>query len=120
MFLSYTPFQACPSFSCVTASNQHTCTPFHRYGTIRDNCELSDESTHTILRLNNPSHFETDGGADFYERGSGSGSSCLDGKTRNGAAGCPGGLASTGMTLDGSLVAGMKMDGTLETGLVWF
>ena len=61
--------------------------PFHRYDTVRDNCELSDESTHTILRLNNPSHFETDGSADYYERGAGSGSACLDGKTKSGAGG---------------------------------
>ncbi|XP_045116291.1 uncharacterized protein LOC123507463 isoform X2 [Portunus trituberculatus] len=57
----------------------YTCRSFNfRYDTVRDNCELSDESTHTILRLNNPSHFETDGSADYYERGIGSGSACLD------------------------------------------
>ncbi|KAK8381304.1 hypothetical protein O3P69_018411 [Scylla paramamosain] len=57
----------------------YTCRSFNfRYDTVRDNCELSDESTHTILRLNNPSHFETDGSADYYERGGGSGTACLD------------------------------------------
>ncbi|XP_069956187.1 uncharacterized protein nompA isoform X6 [Cherax quadricarinatus] len=58
-----------------------TCRSFnYRYDTTsRDNCELSDESTQTILRLNNPSHFETDGNADYYERGSaGRDSDCLD------------------------------------------
>lgn len=53
-----------------------------RYGTTHDNCELSDESTHTFLRLNNPSHFETDGTSDYYERGGGRDmdDSCLEGK----------------------------------------
>ncbi|XP_042206493.1 uncharacterized protein LOC121855510 isoform X8 [Homarus americanus] len=50
----------------------YTCRSFnYRYSNTRDNCELSDENTHTILRLNNPSHFETDGSTDYYERGSG-------------------------------------------------
>ncbi|XP_050710597.1 uncharacterized protein LOC126995233 isoform X7 [Eriocheir sinensis] len=58
----------------------YTCLSFnYRYGTTRDNCELSDESTYTILRLNNPSHFETEGSSDYYERGAGGdGSRCLD------------------------------------------
>ncbi|XP_042206468.1 uncharacterized protein LOC121855510 isoform X5 [Homarus americanus] len=60
----------------------YTCRSFnYRYSNTRDNCELSDENTHTILRLNNPSHFETDGSTDYYERGSGGrDSDCHEGK----------------------------------------
>lgn len=63
--------------ACLS-ERSYTCRSFnYRYASYRDNCELSDESTHTILRLNNPSNFETDGNTDYYERGGeGRGADC--------------------------------------------
>ncbi|KAK7021312.1 hypothetical protein SK128_018992 [Halocaridina rubra] len=57
----------------------YTCRSFnYRYGSTRDNCELSDEDTHTILRLSNPSHFETDGSNDYFEHGDNSRTDCQE------------------------------------------
>lgn len=57
----------------------YTCRSFnYRYGGTRDNCELSDEDTHTFLHLTNPSHFETDSTSDYYEHVGNQGSDCHD------------------------------------------
>ncbi|XP_066983890.1 uncharacterized protein [Macrobrachium rosenbergii] len=46
----------------------YSCRSFnYRYGSGRENCELSDEDTHTYLRLDNPSHFDTDASSDYFE-----------------------------------------------------